>query len=187
MLLQKISQGDEGAFSTLFEQYRNHLFTFLFSITKSVESSEEIVLDVFMKIWHARQLIPQIENFDAFLYKVAKNKAIDFLRSLKRNPVLQQEVWDLKLEPISPEDADTKLLFKGAETIISKAIGELSPQRKKVFYLHHYNGLTKDQIATRLQISKNTVTNHLSTSLEFVRKFISTNYDFLFFLFLLKN
>ena len=64
LILLKISQGDLKAFNALFEQYRNPLFTYLFKITKSAETSEEIVLDVFLKIWHGKELILQIENFD---------------------------------------------------------------------------------------------------------------------------
>jgi RNA polymerase sigma-70 factor (family 1) len=186
MLLLKISQGDQGAFSTLFNQYRNQLFTYLFKITKSAETSEEMVLDVFLKIWHGKEAIPQIENFDAFLYRVAHNKAIDFLRSVKRNPVLQQQVWDLMQEPPSGENADESLLFKNTEAIITAAVNSLTPQRQKVFILHH-QGLTNEEIAERLQLSRNTVRNHLAASVDFIRKFLSSNYDLLLFLFLLKK
>ena len=72
-LLLKIAEGDQVAFSILFEQYRNRLFTYLFKITKSAETSEEIVLDVFLKIWHGKEAIIEIENIDAFLFKVAHN------------------------------------------------------------------------------------------------------------------
>ena len=178
LILIKISLGDLVAFNALFEQYRNSLFTYLFKITKSAETSEEIVLDVFLKIWHGKELIPQIENFDAFLYRVAHNKAVDFLRSLKRNPVLQQQVWDLMQEPLSGEDADKHLLLKNTEVIIGEAIGHLSPQRQKVFYLNHYHGFTNDEIAKRLQLSRNTVRNHLAASVDFIRKFLSNNLGF---------
>ncbi len=77
-LLLKIAEGDQVAFSVLFEQYRNQLFTYLLKITKSAETSEEIVLDVFLKIWHGKEAIVEIENIEAFLFRVAHNKAIDF-------------------------------------------------------------------------------------------------------------
>lgn len=176
-LLLKISNGDELAFAKLFEQYRNQLFTYLFKITKNAETSEEIVLDVFLKIWHGKELIPQIENFNAFLYRVAHNKAIDFLRILKQNPLLQQQVWSNMQEPLADEDADKQLLYKNSEVIINKAVDQLSPQRQKVFYLHHYFGYSNAVIAQHLGLSKNTVRNHLFASLEFIRKFLSDNLE----------
>ena len=185
LILLKISQGDLVAFNALFEQYRNSLFTYLFKITKSAETSEEIVLDVFLKIWHGKELIPQIENFDAFLFRVAHNKAIDFLRSLKRNPVLQQPVWELMQAHLSDEAADKCLMLKNTEMIISAAINHLSPQRQKVFYLRHYDGFTNDEIAKKLQLSRITVRNHLAASVDFIKKFLSNNLGFQLFILLL--
>jgi len=183
-LLNKISQGNELAFKSLFERYRNQLYTYLFRITKSSQTAEEIVLDVFLKIWHGRQTITQIENFDQFLFRVAHNMAIDFLKSPKRNPLLQHQVWNLMQEPKSEENADNKLLLKNTEAIIGQAIDKLSPQRKKVFYLHHHLGLTNDEIAQKLSLTKNTVRNHLCTSIEFIRKYISLNVELIILLFL---
>ncbi|MBC7509345.1 MAG: sigma-70 family RNA polymerase sigma factor, partial [Ferruginibacter sp.] len=123
---------------------------------------------------------------DAFLYRVAHNKAINFLRSIKRDTVLQQQVWDLMQEPPSGEHADNSLLFKSTEAIISEAVSNLTPQRQKVFILHHQD-ITNEEIAERLQLSRNTVRNHLAASVDFIRKFLSTNYDLVLFLFLLIN
>jgi len=183
-LLNKISQGNELAFKSLFERYRNQLYTYLFKITKSSQTAEEIVLDVFLKIWHGRQTITQIENFDQFLFRVAHNMAIDFLKSPKRNPLHQQEVWNLMHEPKSEENADNKLLLKNTEAIIGQAIDKLSPQRQKVFYLHHYHDLTNEEIAQKLNLTKNTVRNHLCSSIEFVRKYITLNVELILLLFL---
>ena len=186
-LLLKIAEGDQVAFSILFEQYRNRLFTYLFKITKSAETSEEIVLDVFLKIWHGKEAIIEIENIDAFLFKVAHNKAIDFLRSLKRNPQIQQQAWDQMQEPFSTEVADKQLLFKGALEMVEHAIHQLPSQRQKVFTMRHHHGLTNEDIAERLQLSRNTVRNHHALSVQFIRKFLSTNLDLLFLIFLLKK
>ena len=186
-LLLKISQGDQCAFNKLFALYRNHLFNYLFTITKSAETSEEIVLDVFLKIWHGRDSITEIDNFDAFLYRVAHNKAIDFLRSLQRNPILQQQVWKQMQEPLSDEKADKNLLLKNTESIIKEAVCNLTPQRQKVFYLHHNHGFTNQEIATHLQLSRNTVRNHLAASIEFIRKFLSGNIDVIILFFFLKK
>lgn len=185
-LLLKIAEGDQVAFSVLFEQYRNRLFTYLFKITKSAETSEEIVLDVFLKIWHGKEAIVEIENIEAFLFRVAHNKAIDFLRSLKRNPKIQQQVWDQMQEHVSAEVADKQLLLKGAQEMVEHAIHQLPSQRQKVFNMRHHHGLTNEDIAERLQLSRNTVRNHLALSVEFIRKFLSTNLDLLFLFFLLK-
>ena len=187
LLLQRITQGDERSFNLLFEQYRNQLFTYLFRITKSAETSEEIVLDIFLKIWHGREIVGQIDNFEAFLYRIAHNKAIDFLRSLKRNPMLREQTWEQIEEPLSFYESDACLIFKNTEAIFNEAVSQLSPQRQKVFHLHHSHGFTNQEIAERMLLSRNTVRNHLAASLEFIRKFMSVKMDILILILLLKD
>lgn len=172
-LLQQIAEGDETAFNLLFKNYRNRLFTYLYKITKSKETSEEIVLDVFLKIWMGRDIVTEIENFEAFLFRIARNKALDFLRSLQKAPNIQHEVWEI-LELSSNEATDDNIIQKDTANYIETAVRQLSPQRQKVFLLSREEGLSHEEIAKRLQLSRNTVRNHISASLEFIRYFINT-------------
>jgi RNA polymerase sigma-70 factor (ECF subfamily) len=173
--LLKMSGGDEYFFNLIFEKYRNRLFAYLFKVTKSRETAEEIVLDVFLKLWHGREAVTEIENLEAFLFRVAHNKAIDFFRTAKRNPTMQQEIWESISEAISYETADKKLLDKNLEAIVETAINQLSPQRKKVYYLRNSEDLSYGEIASALNLSSNTVRNHLAASVQFIREFLLKN------------
>lgn len=168
-LLHLISENDQKAFNRLFERYRNALFHYLQKITKSNETSEEIVLDVFMKIWTGRSILAEIDNFEAFLFRVARNKALDFLRWVQKSKLQQMELWNRMQDNLSCEPADTELSLAETNSIIQKAIEQLSPQRKLVFQMSREQGLTYEQIGKRLQISTHTVRNHLAASLQFIR------------------
>lgn len=171
--LLKIREGDERFFNLIFEKYRNRLFAYLFKITKSKESAEEIVLDVFLKLWHGREIIHAIEKLDAFLFRVAYYKAIDFFRTASRNPKLQQETWDLLKAAALYDQADQKLIENEMEEAMQEALNHLTPQRKKVYYLRNYEGLSYSEIARRLNLSQNTVRNHLSASIQFIREHLN--------------
>ena len=173
--LSKIKEGDEHFFNLIFEKYRNQLFAYLYKVTKSKELSEEIVLDVFLKLWHGREAITEIQNFEAFLYKVAHNKAIDFFRAAKRSQALQQALWEAITEAPAADNADNRLIFKNTDALIKEAINQLSPQRKKVFELRHYEDLSYAEIAATLNLSSNTVRNHLAASLQFIRDYLEKN------------
>jgi len=173
--LSKIKEGDEHCFNLIFEKYRNQLFSYLYKVTKSRETAEEIVLDVFLKLWHGREAVTEIENLEAFLMRVAHNKAIDFFRAAKRNPTMQQEIWELMTEAISYETADKKLLDKNLEEIIESAINQLPPQRRKVYYLRNSDNLSYSEIANELNLSSNTVRNHLAASVKFIKEFLLKN------------
>jgi RNA polymerase sigma-70 factor (ECF subfamily) len=168
VLLRQIGEGEEAAFNVLFERYRNKLYSYLVKISKSRETSEEMVLDAFVKIWTARNVLHEIDNFEAFLFRVAHNRAIDFLRAAERSKHAQNEIWKQMGELVAGA-ADEKILKADTEKSIQAAIGQLSPQRQEVFRLSREEYLTYDEIAERMELSKFTVRNHLSAALQFIR------------------
>ena len=170
-LLQLIAIGNEQAFETLFEKYRGKLYTYLKGITKSPEASEEIVMDVFLKIWIGRQTVNEIQHFDSFLFRIAHNKAIDFLRALHRDQTLFTLVWE-EIQVLGSQTADAGLKEKESHAILQSAIDRLSPKRRLVYELSRENALSHDQIAAYLNLSKSTVNNHLVESLRFIRNYL---------------
>lgn len=170
--LVKIKEGDEYFFNLLFERYRDRLFSYLHGITKSKEVSEEFVLDVFLKLWHGREAITEIQHFEAFLFRVAHNKAVDFFRAVSRNKALQQSIWESMKDLSAAEAADDHILFKSTHALMKEAIDQLSPQRKKVFELRNYEDMSYAQISKVLNLSPHTVRNHLASSVQFIRKYL---------------
>lgn len=173
-LQEQVASGDESAFQLLFERHRSKIYNYLLSIIKSREITEELVIDVFLKLWVGRELIMEIRNMDAFLHKVAYNKAIDFLRITSRNTALQKVV-KREIESNREREADYKLQEQEYREIINRAIQQLSPQRKIIFTLSRVEGLSYDQIAKQLHLSRNTVRNTLSDTLRSIRSFLINN------------
>lgn len=173
--LRQIAASDQKAFNALFASYRDRLFAYLFKITKSRETSEEIVLDVFLKIWMGRTILEEINNIEAFLFRVARNKAVDFLRLTQKSKLQQLELWDRIQELASSDQADFKTLLAETNAQFERVVNKLSPQRKRVFQLSHEQDLNFDQIAKRLNLSRYTVRNHLAASLEFIRAHLDTD------------
>lgn len=168
-LLLRITEGDEKAFNELFRLYRDRVYSYLLEITKSKSIAEEATLDIFMKIWNGRALLPEIRNFDAFLYRILQNSAIDYLRKAKRNRLQQMEIWTDMENLLTAPQADEKILHTEIETTIRKVIDRLSPQRRQAFYLSREEDLSYDQIAHKMNLSRNTVRNHVSAALDFIR------------------
>ena len=182
-LLQLLAGGNEKAFKVLFDTYRNRLFYYISRFIKSEQVAEELVMDVFMKIWTGRELATQINNFDAFLFRIAHNKSIDFLRSAANDSRLKELLWE-EIQVTSREQADTSMVVKEYEEKIREAISLLSPQRKKVYSLSREQDLTHDQIAEQLSISKSTVNNHIVEAQRFIRNYLSKSLDLAIVIFL---
>lgn len=175
-LISYVIQDNEHAFNELFARYRNRLLAYLMKVCKSPETAEEIVLDIFVKIWNGRATMREVENLEAFLFTVARNKALDFLRQVKKSRQKQEALWQHMQENMA-DGADKDLLLENLEASIRHAAAGLSPQRKMVFLLSRDHHLTYEQIAEKLQLSSNTVRNHLSAALQVIRAHISPGLD----------
>ncbi|GGA89783.1 RNA polymerase sigma-70 factor [Puia dinghuensis] len=176
LLLQQIAQRDENAFKALFDLYKDRLFLYINGIIKSKEVSEEIVMDVFLKIWLGKEIVNQIENFDAFLFRVAYNKSIDFLRSAARDPKLRDLVWH-EMQVAGGLNADEQVITREYENKLREAIGLLSPQRRLVYQMSREKGFSHNAIARQLQLSKHTVSNHIVESQRFIRAYLIRHLD----------
>ena len=173
-LLKEIASGNENAFKIFFEMHKDKLFHFLLKVCKSREMADEILNDVFFKIWMGRELIVEVQNMDAFLFTVAKNKAMDFFRIASRNKKLQQFITE-RMDTFKEKEADFNLLDHEYKKILKNAIGQLSPKRREIFILSREHGMTHDQIAQHLHLSRNTVRNTMAESLKTIRHYLVQN------------
>jgi RNA polymerase sigma-70 factor (family 1) len=167
-LLKEIAKGNERAFRTLYDAYFPQLSAFTFKLCKSGTATEEIVQDVFVKLWVNRQDLPHLESPEAYMFSMARNRTIDHLRRLIRETDLMQ-VLAGKLSSGS-NDIEERLDVRELRRLIEGALLQLSDQKKTIFRLSKDKGLSHDQIAEVMQLSKSTVKNHLSETLHHIRE-----------------
>lgn len=162
---------NEQAFTALYNQHWKKVLTYLVALTKSRGIAEELLQDIFTRIWIAWPLPAEIANMDAFLSKVAYNRAIDFFRLTARHRKLRQLIARELTKRQEPQ-ADEHLLTEEAIRILHDAISQLSPQRKLIFTLSRDAGLSHEQIARHLHLSPNTVKKTLSNALHSIRSYL---------------
>ena len=173
--MQMIALGDESAFRQIFERYNSRLVSYHTTFTKSREEAKELTQDVFVKIWMNREKLSAIEFPEKYIFTIARNSALDFLRRASVDSKMRESIWenlseyqDLGEEQVSIDDRTGR---------IREAMHKLSRQRQVVFRLSRIDGLTHDQIALRLSISKNTVKNHVIASVKFIKNYVSHHYE----------
>jgi RNA polymerase sigma-70 factor (family 1) len=175
-LQKQVALGNEQAFKAMFDQYQPRLYLYILRIIKSKEAAEEIVLDVFLKLWLGRDMLAEVENLDGFLFRIAYNKSIDFFRAAAKDKQLTVLLWE-KIQLPSGSSADTSLLMREYESKLREAIDLLPPQRKKIFNLSREEGRSHAEIAAELGISKNTVANTIVEARQFIKSYLSKNLD----------
>lgn len=173
-LLRQVAWGSEKAFAELFNTYRPKLYTAIFRITKSREIAEDTVGDVFLKIWTNRESLIEIENFSAYLNRMAQNHAYTgFRRLAKESLVLAELRRETYTDNTNPGQV---LMAKEVKTFIQETIDKLTPRQKLVFLLSRQEGLKHEEIADRLNISLSTVKSHIGDALRYLRDEIGKSY-----------
>ena len=144
-------------------------------LTRSEILSEEIVQDVFMKVWEKRDQLPEINYLNAWLRTVARNTCSNYLRNLAMEKlVMNRYSLQNNSETPSPEN---DVAAKEYEQIIEAAIHQLPPQQKKVYLLSRQAGKKQAEIADELNISIYTVKEYMKLAHRSIRKYLESKLD----------
>lgn len=150
---------------TLMRLYADDLFLFVRGIVHNNETAEELVSDVFVKIWDNRDHFPVIQNVKSYLFITARNISISFLRKNKQPATINlDEVSDYYFTPL--ENDEQELFDQKMIDLINQAIESLPAKCKMAFSLAKVNGLKYKEIAEIMEISPFTVKNHIAYALE---------------------
>ena len=168
-LFQKIAAGDEQAFRQVVHLYYPKLLGFVFKMTKTRHTAEELVQEVFLKLWQKR-LDTDIQNLGGWLHTVASNLTINYLRRVARENKLFSEMK--KSAAFSSNATNESLDLQESINLLQKALDLLPPQQKKIYVLSQIEGLSREEIALQLNLSPNTIKNHLLKATKFVRDYI---------------
>jgi RNA polymerase sigma-70 factor (ECF subfamily) len=174
-LVSQLVKGDARAFTEVFELYKDTVFAFAYSLTKSRETAEEVVQDVFLKLWERRAHVKVDTSFTAYVKTITYNQVIDFFRKAKTDRNLQQRIYK-KVEDLR-SGSEEWLLGKELEKLYHQAIEQLSPQQKKAYLMSRERDMSYEEIAAELQLSRNTVRNHIAEAIRSIRQYVSSNSD----------
>ena len=167
MLLQLLSEGSQYAFAQIFDNYKDRVYGVAYHVLKSHLIAEEIVQDVFMKIWLKRTELTVVERLDAFLFTVARNMTFDRLKRIAYEADMKKEMGRRER---NTNDTDHRIQNQIYQSLLNEAVSKLPEQQKKVYLLSKESGLSHEEIGKRLNISKLTVKKHLVRALKFIRK-----------------
>ena len=158
-LLKPFSKGDRTAFQTIFELMEKRLYGFVFSYTKSEYIAEEIVQEVFIRIWEKREEIKLKGSFSSLLYTMAKNLTLNYLRNASQRAVIRDELWRNVSE--LREDTESEVIFSEYRDILDDIVDHLPQKKRSIYIMSREEGKTNAEIADIMGISQKTVKNHL--------------------------
>jgi RNA polymerase sigma-70 factor (family 1) len=174
-LLEQAAAGSEAAFTTLFHLYKDRLYSYILRLTGSPEMAEDVVQDVFLKLWKNRSGLTEITHIRGYLFRMAQHHAINAFKRMAKEALL---LANKSLEPHSQlTDVEAILERKEVQEVLHKAVSQLTPQQKLVFTLSREQGLKHEEIARQLNISLSTVNKHMILALRTIREQFSNHPD----------
>ncbi|WP_158288360.1 RNA polymerase sigma-70 factor [Mucilaginibacter psychrotolerans] len=174
-LLALVATGSQRAFTELFDAYYKQIGEYVYKLTESIEVTEEVVQDVFIKIWLRKETLPELDNFCYYLFILSKNHALNQLRK-KANDTARQMEWLTQFEE-DTYTADNSSLAEEYRILIDDAVEKLPPQQKKIYKLSREQHLKHEEIANLLNISPKTVKKHVALALRFIKNELSPQND----------
>lgn len=168
-LLHDLAKGDEKAFRAIFTTYADVLGKHILRITRSQELAEEVVQDVFLKIWLKREELTAVRDFRAYLFVLSRNYAINYLKKAANSLLDGQEADRVAVEDIDVSEYEHDNDYYA---LIDEAIDRLPPQQQKVYLLSRHERLKYNEIASRLNLSRETVKKYLQIATESVTAYV---------------
>jgi len=158
----------------IYKFYTKRLFKFAYSILKSQEEAENIIQDVFLNLWENRSKVEKDSSVKSYIFTIAYNSTISVIRKKSRD---SQFIEYLKsLQEITEAPVNLQLEYNELTNKLDEIINTLPQRQKEVYMLHRVEGLKYSEIAKRLNISANTIENHMSRALKTIRTKLGNYY-----------
>lgn len=172
-LLNAMAEGNESAFDTLYWHYSPLLYRNLIRLLKSEDHAEELLQEIFIRVWEKRSQIVVQTTLGNYLFAISRNLVADMFRKIKKDRELYQQVIATATEDFYSIDNNQGQTEKLA--LLNKAIESLPNTRAKVFRLVKIEGKSYEEVSQILGISTSTISDHIVKATRFIRTYIADN------------
>ena len=163
-----LKNGDFESFDQLFKKYSKRLYGFAIGYLKSREDAEELVQDIFIKVWENRADLDENQSFNSYLFTIAKNTILNhFRKKANQQSYINYIKHHTKLMHSKTEE---DIIYSDLYDHTRIVIDQLPSRRREIFLLNREHGYTNEEIAKRLNISKKTVENQITHAMKFIRE-----------------
>ena len=167
--VEQLREGDHQAFSRIFSAFYLPVRNFLNLLTHSMDDAEEICQELFAKVWQNRKNLDPSKNFRAYLYTIARHETYDFFKRQKLIDAQAYQSWQADADGC----ADEIIIAKETELLINLAVSRMPKQRRRIFELSRFEGMSNAEIAKQLNIRKNAVEKQLSYAMKDIREVLT--------------
>lgn len=177
--LEKLKKGNQEAYNCLVDTYHHELCVYAGSLSRDLFTAEDIVQNVFLKLWEQREKLNSKFSVKGFLYRSVYNEFIDQYRK-KNTLIAVEEYYNSRLNTIIEEEDSTEII--NLITLVKQEIQHLPPKCREMFLLSKQEGLTNIEIAEYLKISVKAVERQMTRAFSIIREKVGKKMHTILFL-----
>lgn len=182
-LVVLLKEGNGEAYIELYNRYRRGVYSFLLRYVKVPSMAEDLLQDVFLKLWEVRHRLNPDLSFSAYLFQIARNRVFKMLKAIAHDEALRAQVLNRLSEAVT--ETEDRVQWQKYSQLLHSAIDALPPQRQKVFKLCREQGKTYEQVAAEMHISRHTVKEHMTLAMKDIKDYVWRKADVSLVLFFL--
>jgi RNA polymerase sigma-70 factor (family 1) len=171
-LVDFLRSSDHDAFTEIYDRYHTGVYNYLLGFVKNPVQAEDLVHEVFIKVWEIRERLHIEASFGAYLYRICHNMAVSALKEIARDRRSREKAISY-FRAIAITEPSLPGELKQYDLLLQQALDSLPPQRRKIFILCRQEGKTYDQTAAELGLSRNTVKEHMIKALRDLRAYLA--------------
>lgn len=175
-LLERLKDGDADAFRAVYNTYHAPLYRYVLRYVKVPQLAEDVIHDVFLKLWEVRKQIKPGLSVMGYLYRISRNQVFKLFRKISVDAALRKQIMT-KMNEAAWRNGAENLQWREYAQLLQGAMQKLSPQQQKVFTLCRVEGKTYEETARILGISPYTVKEYMSLSLKCIKEYFHYNAD----------
>lgn len=181
-LVEDLKMGSRQALATLYNSYADKLYHFCLKISKSPSLAEDVVQDVFVRVWNNRTAINSSLTFESYLFTIARNRLFDLIKRASKESKILDEM--LAYASLSRNSVEQTISFQECSNLLNEAIASLPSKRQLIFKLSREEGLSYAEIARQLEISPGTVNIQIVKALKSIRDYLDLSHAVILFIIL---
>lgn len=176
-LLLRLQEGDDKAFTELYNQYSMVIMAHLMYMLKSTELADEVLQDTFMAVWTNRHAVDPDQSFKAYLYKIATNNTYKLFRKAAYDRTYRAHM--LPILEGGYNNIESKIYQKEHEELLNRLLDKMPAKQREVYRLHKIDGYSYKEIAEQLGISHNTINSYITRGNQYIKSQLLNNPEFL--------
>jgi len=172
-LLEQVGEGDEAAFAILFKTVLPGLQAAVRKIVQSEEGMKEVIQETFIRVWINRDQLMGLDKPVHWIFRVASNECFTYLRKTATRERLQTQLANTHTHEDSFYTGQDRVSLKETQALIHKAVDQLAPQKRLIYQMSRNEGFKTAEIAEKLHLSHSHIRNSLSSSLQYIREYLT--------------